>query len=377
MKKKWMPHIIAVMALAVFIILGLASATTTGPIMVPTYEMQVMPNAGILQGKGAVVFDLAMAEKIMPKRAVGGSTAIGRAADLRSFTNAATNVSWIEQENDAIAKKQPALYEAFSLKYNQLNSADTVRSSFNFSGKPTVDYFSKANAEIKARIAAICEENEMDFAVTMVGQIVYAERMNSAPISVPTTVVVEVCLFDKTGTLISQGKVQTVSYLTRGTGHVTVLNLLLDDAIENIVLMLPALGGNGNKTGTKEYIEPSVTSDRGDTREAGADETVLVVRRTDNVRGWPATLILNKNTDNERSIAINARSEVRLIIPNGENVMEAQVPVTGKNETNDPVTLTASGGQITYTLEVKGTVGAGNLKANERFTWRRQSTTSP
>ena len=376
MKEKWTPHIIAVMAFAVFIVLGLACATVpqqTGPVIVQSYEMQIMPNTDTLQGKGAVVFDLAMAEKTMPKNAVGGSSAIGRAADLRSFTNGATNETWLEQENNAVAKKQTALYSAFSTRYTELNSADTVQSAFNFNGvTPTTDYFSKANADIKTKITTACAENETNFAVTMVGQIVYAQTMNSAPISVPTTVVVEVCLFDNTGTLVSQGKVKTVSYLTRGTGHVNVLNLLLDDAIENIVLMLPALGGNGDKNGTKEFVQPSLDIDRGDTREAGSNETVLVVRRTDNVSGWPATLFLNKGTDNERSVPINAKSEVRIIIQNGENVMEAQVPVTGPNETNDPVTFTASGGQITYTLSVKGTVGAGKLKANERFTWAKQ-----
>jgi len=388
MKEKMKPHIIAAGALVVFIVLGLACATTdtitqNGPEMVQTYVMQIMPNTSILQGKGAVVFDLAMAEKILPKNAVGAKgggglvgaalAVSGNAADLKNFTNAATNESWLEQENNAVIKKQPVLYNAFSARYSELNSINTVRSSFNFNGiKPNVDYFSKANTEIKSKITAACAEKKVDFAVSMVGQIVYAETMNAAPISVPTTVVVEVCLFDKSGALVSQGKVETVSYLTRGTGHINVLNLLLDDAIENIVLMLPALGGNGNKTGTKEYVKPTVDSDKGDTRNAESNETVLIVQRTDKNSGWPATLILNKGKDNERSIPINAKGVVRVIIQNGENIMEAQVPVTGPNEKDDPITLTATGGQITYTLEVKGTMGAGKLGHNERFTWKKQ-----
>ena len=378
MKKeiKCTPHIIAAAAFVVFIVLGLACASTppqSGPVIVKAYEMQITPNAGTLQSKGVVVFDLVMAEKVMPKNAVGGSSALGRVADLRSFTNAATNTTWLEQENDAVVKKQPSLYSAFSTRYAELNSAGTVRSTFDLNGvTPTVDYFGKADAGLRARIAAACAENKMDFAVTMAGQIVYAQTMNSAPISVPTTVVVEVCLFDKTGALVSQGKVETVSYLTRGTGHINVLNLLLDDAIENIVLMIPALGGDGEKIGTKEFVQPSLDIDRGDTREAGADETVLIVQRTDNISGFSATLILNKDTDNERSVPLNARTEVRVIIQNGENVMEVQLPVSGPREKNDPVTFTATGGQIIYTLSVKGTVGAGNLGANERFTWTRQ-----
>jgi hypothetical protein len=391
MKKKMSPHIIAAGAFVVFIVLGLASGAMTMPSitlpssseMVKTYEMQIMPNTGILQGKGAVVFDLAMAEKILPKYAEGTSGggglvgaaigAAGNAADLKNFINAATNSTWVEQENNAVSKKQPKLYEAFSKRYGELSGVNTVRSSFNFNNvTPTVDYFSKANTEIKSKIAAVCAEKKVDFAVTMVGQIVYAETMNAAPISVPTTIIVEVCLFDKSGTLVSQGKVETVSYSTKGTGHINVLNVLLDDAIENIVLMLPALGGNGNKTGTKEYVAPTIGLDKGDTRDAGPNETVLTVQRIDNFDGWPTTLILNKGTDNERYIPINAKGVVRVIIQNGENIMEAQVTVTGPNEKNDPITFTATGGQITYTLSVKGTVGAGNLKTNERFTWTKK-----
>jgi hypothetical protein len=387
MKEKCTPHIIAVTALVVFIVLGLASVTLpqmqgSGPQMVKTYEMQTMPSAGTLKGKEVVVFDLTMAEKIMPKFAVGTSSdvslvgaaiaAAANAADLKSFTDGATNKTWLEQEANAVVKKQPVLYSAFSNRYTELNTANAVRSTFDFGGvTPTINYFSRANDAIRAKIIAECEKNNADFAVTMVGQIVYAETMNAAPISVPTIIVVEVCLFDKTGALISQGKAETVSYSTRGTGHITVLNVLLDDAIENVVLMLPALGGDGNKTGSKEYVAPTIEIDRGDTREAGQNETVLVVRRTDNFGGWPTTLLLNKGTDNERTIPVSAKGEVRIIIQNGENIMEAQVPVTGPRETNDPVKFTATGGQIIYTLSVKGTMGPGNLKANERFTWNK------
>jgi len=389
MKEKCTPHIIAARALVVFIMLGLACASasaapsgSTPKTTVKAYEMKMMPASGILQGKKAVVFNLAMAEKVLPKKASGTSgggglvgaliSAGGNTADLKNFTDAATNKTWLDQENNAVAKKQPKLYEAFTTRYTVLNNANTVQSTFDFNGvTPTIDYFSKANAEIKEKIAVACVKNNVDFAVTMTGQIVYAETMNAAPISVPTTIVVEVCLFDKSGNLVSQGKTETVSHLTKGTGYIDILNLLLDDAIENIVLMLPALGGNGEKLGTKEYVTPTISVEKSDTKDAEQDETVLIVRRTDNVSGWPATLILNKGTDKERSIPINAKSEVRIIIQNGENVMEAQVPVTGPKETNDPVKFTATGGQITYTLSVKGTVGAGNLKANERFTWKK------
>jgi hypothetical protein len=54
MKEKWMPHIIAAEALAVFIVLGLACASapkSTPARMVKAYEIQTMPTSGTLHGK--------------------------------------------------------------------------------------------------------------------------------------------------------------------------------------------------------------------------------------------------------------------------------------------------------------------------------------
>ncbi|MCL1930821.1 MAG: hypothetical protein FWF55_03340 [Treponema sp.] len=384
-KGKWTPHIIAATALVVFIVLGLACASIPqGPLVVQAYEMALMPGANTLNGKSAVVFDLAMAEKILPKRAVGTSgggglvgaaiSAAGNAADLKSFTDAATSTGWLEQENNVMVKKQPALYGAFSTRYTELNSAGTVRSTFDFNGvTPTVDYFSKANADLRAKIAAACAENETDFAVTMTGQIVYAETMNAAPISVPTTIAVEICLFDKTGTLVSQGNIETVSYLTRpSAAPMATYRLLLDDATENIVLMLPALGGDGEKNGTKEFVQQALDIDRGDTREAGPDETVLIVKQIGMYGNrYPTNLVIDKGTEDERVVRLIYNQEVRMVIPNGDHVLAAEIEF-GTKEKNDPITITASGTQIYYTLSIKATMGAGNLKDNERFTWKKQ-----
>jgi hypothetical protein len=383
MNKKMIPHIIAVTVLLCSLMLFAACVSLSGSTEVQTYEMQLMPGSNSLQGKKAVVFDIALAEKILPQSAAGtdgGGGLLGlaiaagaNAIDLSNFKKSATNETWLKQETDAFARKQESLYSAFSARYAELNAAETVRSSFNFNGAaPTLDYFSNASADSKAKIAAACAENGADFAVTMIAQIVYAETLITGPISAPTTIVVEICLFDKSGTLVSQGKTETVSYSTSGRGPNPVINLLIDDASENIVLMLPALGGNGEKIGSKEYVPPVIQIDTGDTREAGANETVLIVKRVDSVRAWPADLLVNPGTESDRLIPIAAKGEIRVVIPNGETVLEAQVPVTGKDETNDPVTFTASGGQITYTLSVKGTMGAGSLGANERFTWKQE-----
>jgi len=368
MKKKMSPHIIAAGAFVVFIVLGLACATApSGPKLVKTYEMQIMPSTGISQGKGAVVFDLAMAEKILPKKAIGTNgggglvglaiAAAGNAADLKNFTDAATSVTWLEDENNALSKKQPKLNEDFSTRYNELNNVNTASSSFNFNGvKPTVDYFSKSNADIKAKITAVCAEKKVDYAVTMVGQIVHAETMNAAPISVPTTFIVEVCLFDKVGTLVSQGKVETVTYMTTGRNHMTVFNVLLDDAIENIVLMLPALGGNGNKIGSKEYVEPTIEIDRGDTREAGHEEIVLIVKRKTGFAGSavPIEITLDKGTDNERMIKISRDGqEIRMVVPNGEHTLVADYFGASRNEKIEPFKFTASSSNLVFTVGIK------------------------
>jgi len=63
MKGKMTPHIIAVTALVIFIVLGLACATVpSGP--PPTYGISTKPVAeGFLQGKKAVIFNITMVER--------------------------------------------------------------------------------------------------------------------------------------------------------------------------------------------------------------------------------------------------------------------------------------------------------------------------
>lgn len=377
-------HTAAVVAIAGFAFLALGSAaTTSGPVMVKAYEMQIMPAKDTLHGKRAVVFDLVMADKVLPTKAVGTSgggglvgaalSLAGNAADLASFNNSAGSEGWIAQEHEALLKKQPVLFGAFSERYTQLNDAEAVRASFNFgNAKLTTNYFVNADADVKQRIAQICAQRNADFAVAIVGQMRHADTMNAAPITVPTTITAEVCLFDKTGVLVSHGKTETIQYTFRPNAAINAYNLLLEDAIENIVLMIPALGGNGQKTGSKAFVQPVLAVDTGDTREARQGETVLVVKRIDTFAGWPTELVLNKGTVNERNIPLASRGEVRVVIPNGETVMAAEVVPTGTKERNDPVTFIASGEPVTYTLSVKGTIGQGNLKANERFTWIKQ-----
>jgi len=336
-----------------------------------------MPVANTLSGKRAVVFDLVMADKVLPKKASGTDggallSGVGNAADLNNFNNAASSASWLEQERAALNRKQPALYEAFASRYTQLNNAAVVRTAFNFNGVvPSLTYFSTSDSGIRARIAQVCADNKADFAVTMVGQLVHDETMRSSPISSPAVMVVEVCLFDKNGSLVAQGKTQTEKGTINPSSSITIYRLLLDDVSENIVLMIPALGGNGEKNGTKQFTPPVVKVDSGDTREAGPGETVLVVKRIDSASGWNTNLIINRNSENERSIPLAAKKEIRVVIPNGNHQLEAEVP-GGTKEKNDPITITASGTPLTYTLSVKGTVGQGNLKDNERFTWTKQ-----
>jgi hypothetical protein len=382
MKEKWTPHIIAVTALVVFIVLGLACASLPqgGPLMVKAYEMQTMPAAGTLQGKKVVVFDLAMAEKILPKNAItrsrGGGGLVGAALagganllDFNNFKTGITSESYLRQEQDTLVRRQKVFYDTFSARYTELYGANTIPAAFDFSGMvPTLDYFSKANAETKSKIAAICREKDTDFAISMVGQNVYAETMYTAPVSASSTIMVEVCLFDKTGNLISWGKIETVESTAGITSGAKNYRILLDDAFENIVLMLPAFGGNGEKSRMKEFVLPA--ADTGDTREANSGETVLVIRRIDSFAGWQTNIIINKGADDERSIFLATKKEIRVVIPNGTHTVDAEVP-EGTKEKNDPLTITADGVPIIYTLSVKGTIGQANLKDNERFTWKK------
>lgn len=242
-----------------------AGCVSLRPQMITIYTMSMMPDAGTLRGKSAVVLDMAMAEKILPKRAkaknIGGGLvglALGAAAgvaDSRTFINEAGSDWWIEQENAAIAGKQPALFSSVASRYSGSFNASAARAAFYFGGvTPEYNFFSEADSYIRSSIAVICEEKDVDYAITMIGQIRYAEAIDLAPISAQTILVVQVCLFDRNGTLVSVGDMQTVEGTTYRGSHVSTLNMLLDDAIENIALMIPSLGGDGEVTGKKQYV---------------------------------------------------------------------------------------------------------------------------
>jgi flagellar biosynthesis/type III secretory pathway ATPase len=89
--------------------------------------MVIMSAANTLAGKKAVVFDLAMADKVLPQKATGtdgggglvGAVigAAGNAADLKNFNDAVTSESWLTQEQEALARKQVALFETFNARY--------------------------------------------------------------------------------------------------------------------------------------------------------------------------------------------------------------------------------------------------------------------
>jgi hypothetical protein len=212
-QSKMAAHGLTALAVIALVFMSAGSAATVpapSPVVLKTYEMAQMPGPDLLKGKSDVVFDLAMAEKVLPKQAKGTSGggglggallgAAGNAADLSNFNKAADSEGWLAQEQTALIRKQPALYEAFSAEYRRLNNAETTRAAFDFSGAtPSIGYFSKADAGVKAKITAACAEHNADYAVDMVGQLVHDETMNAAPISAPAVINVEVCLFDKTG----------------------------------------------------------------------------------------------------------------------------------------------------------------------------------
>ena len=380
MKKKMSPHIIAAGAFVVFIVLGLAcasapaSAPATTTQKVKAFEMRQIPDAGILQGKNTVVFDLTFAEKILPKRTEGGSSsglvgmAIKAAADkasLNNFNEAARSSKQIEMEKAAMASKQTELNKAFGTRYVDLTGGKTLHITFN-GVTPSLDYFSKADAGIKSKIVAACTENKTDFAITMVNQIAYAEALNiSAGGSfVLTTVNVEVCLFDKTGALMAIGNIQTINGIQKFDMGTRVYRSLLDDAFENIVLMIPALNGNGDKIVTKEFKPP--TEDTGDKREAGSNEIVLIVKRNTGLLGAavPLEVTLDKGTENERIIAINRQGqEIRMVVPNGEHTLAADFPGGNLKKKTEPFIFTASSVNLTYTV---------GIKSDDTFTWTKE-----
>ena len=217
-EKKWTPHIIAASALAVFIVLGLACATLPPQEGTSTYLINRNPvakEAGFLNGKKAVIFNIKMADRgaavantksdgnaLNIFQAIGNVARIARAV---SFNNTAKK---FDKENEADLKEALSMCDGIiAAAWKEAYEAETVQAEYDF-GKtnPKLNHFNKPNNALKKNIADICAANNAEYAVTIIQQIDHGyldegSFVGTRKMAAVTLIVAEICVFDKSGNI--------------------------------------------------------------------------------------------------------------------------------------------------------------------------------
>jgi len=226
MKEKMTPHIIAVTAFVVFIVLGLACATTPPQGPPPTYNIITKPVAeGFLQGKKAVIFNIKMAEResagLIERQGSGGIFSLfqggARLIRLGSFNKRAKA---FDKANEAdLQEALNVLDEVVATAWQKAYNAETAQAAYNF-GKttPKLNYFSKPNAEIKKEIANVCAQNNAEFAVTIIQQVKHGYMdegsiAGTGQMRAITQIAAEICVYDKKGAVVIQAFAQLPNVL--------------------------------------------------------------------------------------------------------------------------------------------------------------------
>ena len=247
--------VMGVIALCMLVFMGCAS----GPRIydVPVYVMEQMAPADTLTGSNVVVFDLAMGERVLPSRATGSSGGfLANAAILRSYNNLATSNTILSLSDEVLAERQAVFNQIYFANFSELFGGSAASASFSFgSDTPSFNVFRNPTEAIRYQINQAAAQNNADFVIAMVGQMVSADTMNAPTDTAPSTINLEVYLFNRNGDLVALG---TSTTLIVGIHHREALfreryAAILDDAFENINLMLAALGGNGPVSATKLF----------------------------------------------------------------------------------------------------------------------------
>ena len=214
-EKKWTPHIIAVTALAVFIVLGLACATTPkGP--PPTYligRKSAANEDGFLKGKKVVIFNIEMANRgkaaVAPSGGGGIFSAIANTARISraiAFNNRARK---FDEANEADLKEALKMMDGLiATTWQNAYDAETVQTAYDFgrTKNPSVNFFNKPKGALKKEIARICAENDAEFAVSIMQQIDhgYLEEsyLGMGKMTAITYIAATICVFDQKGNVV-------------------------------------------------------------------------------------------------------------------------------------------------------------------------------
>jgi len=211
MKEKMTPHIIAVMALAVFIVLGLACANVPPAGPPPTYRINSKPVAsGFLQEKKVVVVNSTMAER-GPVFLTANNNPLANAIRLGRVATFNKRAKAFDKANEAdLQESLNELDEVIAAAWQKAYNAETVQAVYNFGRvKPKLNFFNKPNAATKKEIANICTQNNAEFAVTIIQQVIHGYMdensfLGTGKMMAITQIAAEICVLDRNGNVVIQ-----------------------------------------------------------------------------------------------------------------------------------------------------------------------------
>jgi hypothetical protein len=216
MNKNKLHYVIMAVSMAVFVVLGLSACASTPKGPPPIYKVNTKPVAeGFLQGKKVVFFDIKMAERstasLMSRQGSGGIFSLiqgaSRMTRLALFNSRAKAFDKANETNLLGALK--AVDELVATVWQNAYNAETVHAAYDFGKvKPMLYFFNRPNAALKKEIARICAENNAELAVTIIQQVTHGYMAESdsgtGGSTAITQIVAEICVYDKTGTLVIQ-----------------------------------------------------------------------------------------------------------------------------------------------------------------------------
>jgi hypothetical protein len=104
--------------------------------------------------------------------------------------------------------------EEIRSKYAEMFNARVVRSNFSFDGNVNkLNYFSEADEKVKEQLVRLCEENRGEIIVAIVGQI-QCTNVSAFGINGTNRMNVNICIFDRRGQIIAQGRANTQGITT-------------------------------------------------------------------------------------------------------------------------------------------------------------------
>jgi hypothetical protein len=196
------------------VLLILASCGTTSNVVKATKKA----GPGALQNEKAIVFAGAAQRKNPSMGAYWGQAFVhileGGLFTYPLYGGAA--IAEFKGADKTIAEELPALQAAwidqfaenFSAAYRKQFGGNAETIPYPFEGKIKPTYFSKANASVKSAVSKLCAENQAQYAVGIVMQVVHGTGGGQST-AVSTQIKTEVCVFDSTGKIVAQGKTAT------------------------------------------------------------------------------------------------------------------------------------------------------------------------